>query len=94
MSQVRTLSNAPNIKHDPSHLAEANTRVFIFKRCIVDQIDRAQKDNDFFLNLQIIRRLPELKPNGSCHWCEEKAKDNALFCDTDCRDDYEKRKRR
>lgn len=39
----------------------------------------------------------ELKPTGRCHWCEERIGRDQLFCDHDCRDDWQNeqdRKRR
>lgn len=33
-----------------------------------------------------------LKPKGECFNCEEPLKDERVFCDKDCRSDYEKRK--
>lgn len=29
-------------------------------------------------------------PNGRCHWCDEIVPDEARFCDTDCRDDWQR----
>lgn len=34
-----------------------------------------------------------LTPNGECYNCDESIDHDQLFCDVDCRDDYEKRKR-
>lgn len=34
-----------------------------------------------------------LRPKGRCHYCDEDLDpdaDNKLFCDADCRDDYDK----
>ena len=33
---------------------------------------------------------PTLKPIGTCYNCQEKVGGCRLFCDPDCRDDYEK----
>lgn len=33
------------------------------------------------------------KPNGVCHNCGESICDGTLFCDTDCRDDWERTQR-
>jgi hypothetical protein len=58
---------------------------------MADDIDRAQTETDFFLarainNLQ--RR--ELTPRGECLFCAEKVTDRALFCGSECRDDYDR----
>lgn len=34
---------------------------------------------------------PTLRPRGACYNCDEKLPGKLLFCDVDCRDDYEKR---
>lgn len=34
-----------------------------------------------------------LQSNGFCHNCEENVDAGQVFCDVDCREDYEKRKR-
>jgi hypothetical protein len=36
------------------------------------------------------RRTPQLEADGRCHYCDEHVAHGALFCNTDCRDDYEK----
>jgi hypothetical protein len=36
------------------------------------------------------RRTPKLEADGRCHYCDERVAHGALFCNTDCRDDYEK----
>jgi hypothetical protein len=36
------------------------------------------------------RRAPQLEADGRCHYCDEQVAHGALFCNTDCRDDYEK----
>ena len=38
----------------------------------------------------------ELNPKGSCHWCAEvfTPGDPRVFCDTDCRADFDREKRR
>lgn len=33
-----------------------------------------------------------LKPCGACYNCHERLEDNRVFCDSDCQEDYEKRK--
>ena len=39
------------------------------------------------------KKAVTLPPIGECYNCEEKIDHDRLFCDADCRDDYEKRKR-
>jgi predicted nucleic acid-binding Zn ribbon protein len=36
------------------------------------------------------RRIPQLETDGRCHYCDEDVAHGALFCNTDCRDDYQK----
>lgn len=31
-----------------------------------------------------------LPPIGKCHWCGEVVSESRRFCDSDCRDDYER----
>lgn len=33
------------------------------------------------------------KPNGRCHWCDMPLIVMPLFCDTECRDDFERHDR-
>lgn len=40
--------------------------------------------------LNQVRRAPGLHSDGRCHYCDEPVPDGLLFCNTDCRDDYEK----
>jgi hypothetical protein len=40
--------------------------------------------------LDAIRRQPELIADLRCHFCDDKIEPCHLFCNTDCRDDYEK----
>lgn len=32
----------------------------------------------------------QLQPVGACHWCEEILDDHTIFCDNNCRDDWQK----
>ncbi|MEW6560407.1 MAG: hypothetical protein AB1412_09445 [Pseudomonadota bacterium] len=36
------------------------------------------------------RRSPSLPYTGHCHWCAEPTADGRRFCDTDCRDAWER----
>lgn len=40
--------------------------------------------------LAAARRAPELQPDCRCHFCDEVVAVNLLFCDVDCRDDFER----
>jgi hypothetical protein len=36
------------------------------------------------------RRTPLLQADGQCHYCDEHVAHGLLFCNADCRDDYQK----
>ncbi|AUR89481.1 hypothetical protein NVP1123O_52 [Vibrio phage 1.123.O._10N.286.48.F3] len=61
-----------------------------------DQLDRAQQDMDFHLGVAIKNAKSafanrELQVNGRCHYCDEYVEHpSALFCDSDCAQDWEK----
>ena len=40
--------------------------------------------------LAAVRRRPGLAAHGCCHYCDEALAPALLFCDVDCRDDYDK----
>ena len=40
--------------------------------------------------LAAVRRRPALVTHGCCHYCDEALAPALLFCDVDCRDDYDK----
>jgi hypothetical protein len=40
--------------------------------------------------LAAVRRAPELQPDCRCHFCDEIVAVNLLFCDVDCRNDFER----
>ncbi|MFJ3046969.1 hypothetical protein ACIPEN_14150 [Herbaspirillum chlorophenolicum] len=40
--------------------------------------------------LAAARRAPELQPDCRCHFCDEMVVVNLLFCDVNCRDDFER----
>ncbi|EMJ2321931.1 hypothetical protein V7L32_002319 [Salmonella enterica] len=60
---------------------------------MADEIDIASDNERMRLSVALAERerhpLPE---TGHCHNCDEIIS-AGLFCDTDCRDDYEKRER-
>jgi hypothetical protein len=50
-------------------------------------------DNELFnLGLAAARRVPELRADCRCHFCDESVPAPVLFCDADCRDDDEREK--
>jgi len=40
--------------------------------------------------LAAVRRAPALRADCRCHFCEEEIESVSLFCNSDCRDDYER----
>ncbi|MFJ3057352.1 hypothetical protein [Herbaspirillum sp. NPDC087042] len=40
--------------------------------------------------LAAARRAPALQPDCRCHFCDEPVAVELLFCDVDCRDDYQR----
>ena len=57
----------------------------------MDDADRAQKAEEGRREDALKKRMPELIAVGFCHNCGEALRPGLLFCDADCRDDYEKR---
>lgn len=39
--------------------------------------------------LAAARRAPSLQPDFSCHFCDESVAVNLLFCNIECRDDFD-----
>ncbi|MFJ2987757.1 DUF2116 family Zn-ribbon domain-containing protein [Collimonas sp. NPDC087041] len=37
-----------------------------------------------------VMKQPTLNSDGHCHFCDEQIAHERLFCDVDCRDDYDK----
>lgn len=58
----------------------------------VDDADRAQNDIEMVLAVALSSPWAMLKAKGICYNCENKTSPDLLFCDRDCRDDFEKRK--
>ncbi|MCU8015882.1 hypothetical protein L5M36_03085 [Shewanella sp. SM72] len=60
-----------------------------------DNVDDANKLADLHLNIALAKRdLPAPRAvTGVCHWCEDPV-DGVVFCDADCRDDFEREQRR
>jgi hypothetical protein len=57
----------------------------------MNDADRAQEQTDLELNIALQKRAPELPEMGFCHWCMDFI-EVGQFCDTSCRDDYDKDK--
>ena len=57
-----------------------------------DVADRAEWRiaKDIEVAMAHARRIPQLEADGRCHYCDEHVAHGALFCNTDCRDDYQK----
>lgn len=58
-----------------------------------DELDQAAELEQFNIELAIKNRQhPQMKFTGRCYWCNEQVK-KGLFCDNDCRDDWQGFKR-
>lgn len=57
-----------------------------------DIADQADDEIEQTLQRALRARAPELVPRGTCHNCDQPVR--RLFCDLDCRDDWERRARR
>lgn len=57
-----------------------------------DDADRAQWriDKDLQVAMDRARSAPAMHSHGCCHFCDEPVMHDALFCDRDCRDDFER----
>jgi hypothetical protein len=61
---------------------------------MADDADLAQHISEQIIELQTKNRVvTRMEFTGFCYNCEEPVKMAALFCDKDCRDDYEHRER-
>lgn len=56
-----------------------------------DEIDRAQEMEEAHRSQALKMRKPQLVPCGFCFNCGEAIKPGWLFCDKECRSDYEDR---
>ncbi|MBE2897815.1 DUF2116 family Zn-ribbon domain-containing protein [Pasteurellaceae bacterium 20609_3] len=60
---------------------------------MADEADIADRQTQHALAVSLINarrhKHSHLKPTGFCHYCKEKLDSERLFCDEDCRDDYE-----
>lgn len=59
---------------------------------MADEADRAQQVQEQALEIALGKQKtkPRLNPTGRCLWCSDAIGTDGLFCDSDCRDDYEK----
>ena len=60
---------------------------------MTDAIDLANQETDTHLSAALLRKAPSMPRTGTCYNCDEAVISDAMFCDADCRSDYEKRKR-
>ena len=62
---------------------------------VSDEVDKANEAAEIELAARLTKRFQTLKPIGCCYNCEETLPEGKrLFCDTDCREDFEARSRR
>lgn len=59
---------------------------------MADEADEGNHQMELNLSAARLRRKPTLPQVGQCYNCEEVIA-TGVFCDEDCRDDYEKRTR-
>jgi len=58
---------------------------------MADDADRADRLIENHLRLALSQRSKDTLPRtGFCHSCEAEVQPEALFCDGDCKDDYER----
>ena len=57
----------------------------------MDDADYAQAATDLEITVALQKREHELPDVGACNWCDAIIV-KGLFCDADCRDDYQKSK--
>lgn len=58
-----------------------------------DIIDQANNQAEMLLNLQLKRRKPTIQAKGCCHNCDTPVLPATLFCDGECRSDWERREK-
>jgi predicted nucleic acid-binding Zn ribbon protein len=58
---------------------------------MTDIVDRAQdcEETARAAAIKNLSRTPRLLPTGSCYYCGSPVRSNMLFCDAECRDDWE-----
>ena len=57
---------------------------------MADDVDLASDRAERELAEALKFREPELKPIGVCYWCDSEVNADRTFCDSDCRDDYQR----
>lgn len=59
---------------------------------MADVVDQAQKIQEEALEIALGKQKakPRTNTTGRCLWCNDSTGPQAMFCDADCRDDYEK----
>lgn len=59
---------------------------------MADIVDTANDHAELLLAMSVAQqqRSKRIQPTGHCLFCEDPSPDNALFCSTGCRDDWER----
>lgn len=57
---------------------------------MADEADQAQFIEERDRKLALTVRQPQLPATGECHSCEAKVEAPRLFCDSSCREDWER----
>ncbi len=56
----------------------------------MDELDRAQEREEEMRADALAQRRPVLAACGACHYCDEPLPAGRLFCDADCRDEWQR----
>lgn len=56
----------------------------------MDEVDRAQAEEERYRQEALARRRRTLIPTGQCHYCGEALDRRELFCDLACATEYER----
>lgn len=62
---------------------------------MADDADRAQRiaDEDLARRLAHRKAVPEIRPKGRCHFCDEPVAHPKLYCDHFCAEDHDRERR-
>jgi RNA polymerase-binding transcription factor DksA len=61
---------------------------------MADEIDKANEVAEVELQARLSKRYKQVEPTGHCFNCDEKLPPGRrLFCDLDCKEDWERRSR-
>lgn len=63
----------------------------------MDQFDEATAREEKYREAALKNALTvttKMQPTGHCHWCDEATPPEALFCDADCRDQFDRQLKR